>query len=163
MDNTSVELLMQRLAEINKQLDTLHEERHSIQDKIKCEKIKTVDEEFTKCNVTDGMYLALFSSNTTDYTLVKTLAIQHVSSENRCVDCIEGSYVEYYDGYIYRTDVEHMSFQSFLEHKDRYNMYVCSKDQFDCLQLILCAQHISRSNMQEYELAVNCAAINTIS
>ena len=159
----NIDELTVRLGDINKEIELLYKEKCSVQEAIKVQKTNMIDEEFAKCDITSNMYIVLFAKDHTNYTLIKTIAVHNVSAENKCINCVEGSYGDSYDGYMYRTDLEHMSFSAFLEHKDRYNMYVCTKEQFNLLQVCLCEHSVTHSNVETCESEINCLASRVIS
>ena len=155
---------LNRLAEIEAELNKLHEERRDIEHSLADERKATNLARVRSWGIDSNSCLLLFAKKPTGYHwwICKTIKVTEIDFENEYVDSIEANYGEADYEYYMKVEERRIPFSSLEELEKEFNIYMVDEVQLTLLQQYMCSLKIDYKNYTTYESAFAKAATMSI-
>ena len=148
---------LDRLKQIDKELDALYEEREEINRSLLNEQKEKDLARVKAWNINDKSSLILFNKTAHaayHWYIAKTIKVLEIDFENEFIDSIEANYGESDDEYYVKVENRRIPFSSLAELENEFNIYVVDEAQLSLLQQYFCNLKIDYKNYTKYEDAV---------
>ena len=150
-----METKQEMLDRIDKQINTLTEERWAILDELSAERKAKNLARVRSWQITDKSCLLLFAKKPNGYHwwIAKTIKVKEIDFDNEYIDSIEANYGEADYEYYVKVEERRIPFSSLEELEKEFNIYFVDEVQLTLLQQHFCNLKIDYKNYQEYEEA----------
>ena len=144
---------LDRLQEIEKEIDALIQERSNINNELSAERKAKNLARVRSWKIDDKSCLLLFAKKPSGYHwwIAKTLKIKEIDFDNEYIDSIEANYGEADYEYYVKVEERRIPFSSLEELETEFNIYFVDEVQLTLLQQHFCNLKIDYKNYQEYE------------
>ena len=142
-----------RLAEIEKELDELYEERSKIQNSMLSEQKAKNRAIVDAWGVNERSSMILFAKKAVGYHwwIAKTIKVTEIDYENEYIDAIESTYGEVDYEYYCKIENRRIPFSSLAELEKEFNIYFVDDVQLTILQQHFCSLNLDYKNYKDYE------------
>ena len=146
---------LDRLQEIEKEIDALVKERSDINNELSAERKAKNLARVRAWKINDKSCLLLFAKKPSGYHwwIAKTIKVKEIDFDNEYVDSIEANYGEADYEYYVKVEERRIPFSSLEELEKEFNIYFVDEVQLTLLQQHFCNLKIDYKNYQEYENA----------
>ena len=146
---------LDRLQEIEKEIDALVKERSDINNELSAERKAKNLARVRSWQITDKSCLLLFAKKPSGYHwwIAKTIKVKEIDFDNEYIDSIEANYGEADYEYYVKVEERRIPFSSLEELEKEFNIYFVDEVQLTLLQQHFCNLKIDYKNYQEYENA----------
>ena len=150
-----METKQERLALIEKQIDTLAEERWAILDELSKEQKTKHLERVKSWNLNEDSCLLLFAKKPSGYHwwIAKTIKVKEIDFDNDYIDSIEANYGEADYEYYVKVEERRIPFSALEDIESEFNIYFVDEVQLTLLQQHFCSLKLDYKNYHEYEEA----------
>lgn len=146
---------LDRLQEIEKEIDALIKERSDINNELSEERKAKNLARVRSWKINDKSCLLLFAKKPSGYHwwIAKTIKVKEIDFDNEYIDSIEANYGEADYEYYVKVEERRIPFSSLEELEKEFNIYFVDEVQLTLLQQHFCNLKIDYKNYQEYENA----------
>ena len=146
---------LDRLQEIEKEIDALVKERSDINNELSAERKAKNLARVRAWKINDKSCLLLFAKKPSGYHwwIAKTIKVKEIDFDNEYIDSIEANYGEADYEYYVKVEERRIPFSSLEELEKEFNIYFVDEVQLTLLQQHFCNLKIDYKNYQEYENA----------
>lgn len=146
---------LDRLQEIEKEIDALVKERSDINNELSAERKAKNLARVRSWKINDKSCLLLFAKKPSGYHwwIAKTIKVKEIDFDNEYIDSIEANYGEADYEYYVKVEERRIPFSSLEELEKEFNIYFVDEVQLTLLQQHFCNLKIDYKNYQEYENA----------
>lgn len=146
---------LDRLQEIEKEIDALVKERSDINNELSAERKAKNLARVRSWKINDKSCLLLFAKKPCGYHwwIAKTIKVKEIDFDNEYIDSIEANYGEADYEYYVKVEERRIPFSSLEELEKEFNIYFVDEVQLTLLQQHFCNLKIDYKNYQEYENA----------
>lgn len=146
---------LDRLQEIEKEIDALVKERSAINNELSAERKAKNLARVKSWRINDKSCLLLFAKKPSGYHwwIAKTIKVKEIDFDNEYIDSIEANYGEADYEYYVKVEERRIPFSSLEELEKEFNIYFVDEVQLTLLQQHFCNLKIDYKNYQEYENA----------
>ncbi len=144
---------LDRLQEIEKEIDALIKERSNINNELSAERKEKNLARVRSWKINDKSCLLLFAKKPSGYHwwIAKTIKVKEIDFDNEYIDSIEANYGEADYEYYVKVEERRIPFSSLEELETEFNIYFVDEVQLTLLQQHFCNLKIDYKNYQEYE------------
>ena len=144
---------LDRLQEIEKEIDALVKERSDINNELSAERKAKNLARVRSWKINDKSCLLLFAKKPSGYHwwIAKTIKVKEIDFDNEYIDSIEANYGEADYEYYVKVEERRIPFSSLEELEKEFNIYFVDEVQLTLLQQHFCNLKIDYKNYQEYE------------
>ena len=144
---------LDRLQEIEKEIDALIKERSNINNELSAERKAKNLARVRSWKINDKSCLLLFAKKPSGYHwwIAKTIKVKEIDFDNEYINSIEANYGEADYEYYVRVEERRIPFSSLEELEKEFNIYFVDEVQLTLLQQHFCNLKIDYKNYREYE------------
>ena len=144
---------LDRLQEIEKEIDALVKERSDINNELSAERKAKNLARVRAWKINDKSCLLLFAKKPSGYHwwIAKTIKVKEIDFDNEYIDSIEANYGEADYEYYVKVEERRIPFSSLEELENEFNIYFVDEVQLTLLQQHFCNLKIDYKNYREYE------------
>lgn len=155
---------LDRLQEIEKEIDALIKERSDINNELSEERKAKNLARVRSWQINDKSCLLLFAKKPSGYHwwIAKTIKVKEIDFDNEYIDSIEANYGEADYEYYVKVEERRIPFSSLEELEKEFNIYFVDEVQLTLLQQHFCNLKIDYKNYQKYEDAFSKNAMMAI-